>query len=302
MTKPLSDNDLLWRFLFQDAPVRGEAVHMESSWQIILERGQYPAAVRSLLGELLAAATLLTATLKLEGSIIIQAQGHGPVSFLVVECTSDRRHRAMAKWDQQTEGLDKPHRDIRKLLGDGRLIITIDQKNLKQRYQGIVELNGHSVAQILEHYLEKSEQLGTRLWLSADEHCAAGLLLQQLPAEHHAEIDDDAWNRAVKLALTVTKEELLEVDSRTLIHRLYHEENLRLFDPDPVSFHCPCSRERVANAIRTLGYDDVHNLLLERGNIESHCEFCNARYEFDAVDVEQIFAADHMNSPRPTRH
>jgi molecular chaperone Hsp33 len=303
MSKLKSDNDQLWRFLFQEAPVRGEAVRLESSWQEVLKRSDYPPAVRTLLGELLAASTLLTATLKLEGSIIIQAQGRGPVNFLVVECNSNRQHRAIAKWDAHTDGLDKAHPDIRRLLGDGQLVITIDPKDRNERYQGIVELSGNSVAQILEHYLLKSEQLSTRLWLAADGNYASGLLLQELPrSDAHPELDEDMWNRAVQLASTVTKEELLEADAGTLIHRLYHDETLKVFEADTVSFHCPCSRERVANALRTLGYDDIHKLLEEQGKIESRCEFCNAQYVFDAVDVEQVFAAGHMNKPGPTQH
>lgn len=303
MSKLKSDNDQLWRFLFQEAPVRGEAVRLESSWQDVLKRSDYPPAVRTLLGELLAACTLLTATLKLEGSIIIQAQGRGPVNFLVVESNSSRQHRAIAKWDANTDGLDKAHPDIRRLLGDGQLVITIDAKDRDERYQGIVELNGNSVAQILEHYLHKSEQLSTRLWLAADGSYAAGLLLQELPrSDAHPELDEDMWNRVVQLASTVTKEELLEVDAGTMIHRLYHDETLKVFESDTVSFHCPCSRERVANALRTLGYDDIRSLLEEQGKIESRCEFCNAHYEFDAVDVEQVFAAEHMHKPGPTQH
>lgn len=297
------DNDLLWRFLFQDAPVRGEALRLEASWQEVLKRADYPPAVQTLLGELVAACTLLTATLKFEGSIIIQAQGQGPISFLVVECTSRRELRAIAKWDADAPGLEHAHPDIRKLLGDGQLVITIDPSEKKERYQGIVELTGNSVAQILEHYLQKSEQLSTRLWLSANSSYAAGLLLQELPrSDAHPEIDEDMWNRLLQLASTVTKEELLEVDAATIIRRLFHEETIKVFDTEPVSFHCPCSRERVANALRIIGYSDVHELLEQQGKIESRCEFCNSMYEFDSVDVEQVFAADHMDKAGPTKH
>ena len=244
----------------------------------------------------MAAAALLSATLKFSGSLIMQIQGGGPVRLLVVECGADLTMRAMAHWDGDlAEGAALPE-----LVGEGRFVITIDPKKGRQTYQGIVDLEGGSVAAVLENYMQRSEQLDTRIWLAADSHGAAGMLLQKMPDSPEA--DTDAWNRAVLLGATVRPRELLDLPAREIIHRLYHEEDIRLFDSSPVHFGCTCSRERVANTLRMLGYDEVRSLLDEIGYIEADCEFCNHHYVFDAVDAEQVFASDVVGPVGQTRH
>lgn len=290
-----SDRDTLTRFLFEHAPVRGEMVRLDATWRAVLANHEYPEPVRNLLGEMMAAATLLAATLKFEGSLIMQMQGSGPVTLAVVECSSEFHLRATAKWrDDLVPG------DIAALLGQGKFVITIDPKSNNQIYQGIVALEGTTVAEVLEHYMLQSEQLETRLWLASDGEQACGFLLQRLPEQESQ--DADAWNRALNLGNTLSADDLLQLPARTILHRLFHEEDLRLFEARPVSFRCTCSRERVANMLRLLGLDEVHSILEEQGKIEVDCEFCNRHYHFDAVDAEQLFAADVLTQPGATRH
>ena len=287
--------DSLQRFIFENAPIRGEIVHLDATWQAVLERRQYPPRVREVLGELMAAAALLTSTLKFDGRLIMQIQGKGPVSLLVVECTSDRTMRAIAQW--QGEIPDAP---LAALVGDGRLAVTIDPLKGKERYQAIVALEGLTVAEAFENYFARSEQLATRLWLASDPQQAAGMLLQRLPEAEPS--DDDAWMRAVHLGSTITRDELLALPVREIVHRLYHEEDIRLFSRMPVSFRCSCSRERVEAVLRMLGRDEIYSILEEQGSVSVDCEFCGNRYEFDRIDAEQLFAALHSIPATSTRH
>ena len=285
--------DSLQRFLFEQAPIRGEIVHLDSAWRSVIDRHEYPEVLRNMMGELTAAAVLLAATLKLKGSLILQIMGNGAIRLLVVECTGDMELRATAKWSGDlTQGT------LPDLNGDGHFVITLDPKDGGQTYQGIVDLQGDTVAEILQNYMSQSEQLESRLWLAADGEHAAGMLLQKLPEQinssTHVELDveengSNAWERAVILADTVKPEELLHLSAQTLIHRLYHEDDIRLFDPQNVCFHCSCSRENVANMFRMLGREEVDLILTERDNLEVFCEFCNHRYEFDKVDAELMF-------------
>ena len=289
-------NDTLQRFLFEDAPIRGEVAHLDATWRAVLERHEYPPVLRTLLGELMAAGALLAATLKFEGSIILQLQGNGPVKLIVVECTSEQTLRATAKWNGDLD--DEAALDA--LLGDGRFVITLAPGDGRQTYQGIVAIDPSGVAASLEHYMQTSEQLETRLWLAAGAERAAGLLLQKVPARE--EPDEDSWNRATKLAETITEPELLALPALNLLHRLYHEEDIRLFEPRPVSFRCSCSSERVAAMLRMLGLAEVRSILEERDRVEVTCEFCNRAYRYDSVDAEQLFAAVHPSQPGATRH
>lgn len=275
--------------------MRGEIVHLDATWRAVLERHDYPDPLRVVLGELMAAAALLSATLKFNGSLILQIQGSGAVKLIVVECTSEQTMRATAKWDGEL-----PDGGLRALVGDGRFVITIVPNERTQTYQGIVELSGESVAAVLEHYMATSEQLETRLWLASDGVQAAGMLLQRVPGA--AQRDPDAWNRAVTLGDTIRADELLRLPARQVLRRLFHEEDVRLFDARVVSFRCSCSRERVVNMLRMLGRDEIQSILHERGAVQVACEFCNRRYALDAVDAEQIFAAELVTPAGTTRH
>lgn len=288
-------SDSLQRFIFEHAPIRGELVQLAATWQAVTERHDYPAPLRRVLGELMAASALLAATLKFEGTMILQLHGSGPVKLIVVECSSGHAMRATAKW----EG-DIPEGNLRTLLGSGRFAISLVPESGQQSYQGVVDLNADSIAAALEHYMATSEQISTRIWLACDEQRSAGLLLQKLPERESA--DADAWPRAEHLASTVKSEELLGLEPQQLLHRLFYEEDLRVFDPRPVFFRCSCSRDRVVGMLRMLGRDEVRSVIAERGDVEVHCEFCNRRYAFDAVDSEAIFAADIAAAAARTRH
>ncbi|HLE94514.1 MAG TPA: Hsp33 family molecular chaperone HslO [Sulfuricaulis sp.] len=287
--------DSLQRFIFENAPIRGEIVHLDATWRAVLERRDYPPRVRDVLGELMAAAALLTSTIKFDGRLIMQVQGSGPVSLLVVECTSDRTMRAIAQWDGEV-----PDAPLSELVGDGRLAVTIDPLKGRELYQAIVELEGLSVAEAFENYFARSEQLATRLWLASDTRQAAGMLLQRLPDSPLS--DDEAWIRAVHLGSTITREELLALPVAEIIHRLYHEEDIRLFSRMPVSFRCSCSRRRVETVLRMLGRDEVHSILAEQGSIRVDCEFCGDSYEFDRIDAEQLLTGVHGTPATTTRH
>ncbi|HVY07122.1 MAG TPA: Hsp33 family molecular chaperone HslO [Burkholderiales bacterium] len=288
-------NDSLQRFLLESTPVRGEIAHLDATWRAVLERRTYPAPLERLLGEMMAAAALLSATLKFEGSLIMQMQGSGPVQLLVVEATSEQTLRATAKWDGDLE-----HGNVTGLLGAGRFVISIVPSNGKQAYQGVDSIEGESIAEVLEHYMAKSEQLETRLWLASDSKHAAGMLLQKLPTTPSE--DADAWNRATRLGETIKPEELLALPAPEIIHRLYHQEDVRVFEPRPVAFRCSCSLDRVTSMLRMLGHEEVRSIIEERGSVDVDCEFCGRHYAFDAVDAEQVFAADVITPAKKTKH
>lgn len=276
----LQDN--LQRFVFEDTPIRGEIVRLDATYRAVLDRKNYPPAVREVLGELMAAAALLASTLKFEGKLIMQIQGAGPVKLLMAECSESGAMRALAHWHGEVDPAP-----LEKLVGGGTFVITIDPQDSGERYQGIVDLQGGSVARALEHYFAQSEQLETRLWLAADRQQAAGMLLQKLP---DSQLEDaDAWDRAVHLGSTLTRLELLSLPVREILRRLYHEEDIRLFARQPLAFRCSCSRERVEAVLRMLGREEVESILEQRGNVGVDCEFCGAHYEFDLVDAMQLF-------------
>lgn len=288
-------SDSLQRFLFERTPVRGLLVHLDATWRAVLERHDYPAPLRRLLGELMSAGALLSATLKFDGAMVLQMQGDGPVKLVVVEVTSEGTLRATANWDGEL-----PDAPFRELLGRGRFAITLVPKDGSQPYQGIVAMDADGVAEVLEHYMATSEQLETRIRLACDERQSAGMLLQRLPAPEGD--DPDTWNRVTHLGATLRDDELLGLPARQVIRRLFHEEDVRVFDPAPLAFRCSCSRERVVGMLRMLGRDEVRGIVAERGSVEVTCEFCRKRYALDAVDAEQVFAAEVQTSASSTRH
>lgn len=297
----MSQNDQSQRFLFDNSDVRGEMVDLERSYAEVLAKHPYPQPVAELLGEMLAAAALLCGTLKFDGLLILQARSSGSVPLLMIECSSDREVRGLARYDAESV---KAGAGLHELMPDGVLTMTIDPKN-GQRYQGIVPLEGATLAECLSGYFATSEQLPTRFWLNADSRRARGLLLQQLPADRvkDAEAREAGWQHVTALADTLTAEELLGLDNPTVLHRLYHEEDVRLFDPQPLMFRCSCSRERSANALVSLGQGDAERLLGELGGeITVDCQFCNQRYRFDGNDIAQLFAGGGIVEPSETRH
>jgi molecular chaperone Hsp33 len=286
--------DTLHRFLFEQLAVRGEWVHLDATWQTVLERRDYPPVIRRVLGEALAATVLLSATLKTQGLLTLQLQAQGPLHLLVVQCSHNHELRGLARWQEEVDEAPLPT-----LCGEGTVTITFEPDDGQERYQGIVPLTGDSLADALETYFAQSEQLLTRLYLNADDTAAAGLLLQRLPSQS---ADSDAWNRIEQLGNTVTAEELLTLDARTLIHRLFHEEDVRLFGAQPVTFRCTCSNERTESLLRALGREEVRSIVAEQGRVEVACEFCGLSYDFDSVDAENLFATPGLPGISTTRH
>jgi molecular chaperone Hsp33 len=257
----------------------------------LIEHRQYPDAIRETLGEAVVASLLLAATIKFEGVLSLQLQGDGPVHLLLAQCTSGLGVRGLARHrDVDIGGSLK----IRDLIGAGNLTVTLETDDGAQRYQGIVPIEGERLADSLQAYFQNSEQLPTRLWLHADAQGASGMLLQKLPgpaATVDAAAIDDAWRRVQLIADTLTPEELRTLADAEILHRLFNEDDLRLFEPSPVYFRCRCSRERVAGMLQGLGEAETRSVIAERGKVEVHCDFCNRGYVFDAVDVEQLFKA-----------
>ncbi len=294
-------SDFSQRFMFDDSDVRGELVSLGESYAHVLAKHPYPEPVAQLLGELLAAAALLVGTMKFDGLLVLQARSSGAVPLLMVECSSNRELRGIARYHEEQITADA---GLRELMPEGVLTLIVDPSK-GQRYQGIVGLDGINLSECLSDYFATSEQLPTRFWLNADGRRARGLLLQQLPAERLTDPEDRAasWQHVTVLADTLSAEEQLGLDNPTLLHRLYHEETLRLFDPQPLQFKCSCSRDRSANALVSLGEADAEALLVESGgSIVIDCQFCNERYAFDAADVAQLFAGGGVKSPSDTRH
>lgn len=294
-------SDHTQRFLFDESDVGGEIATLGESYQHVLAKHPYPEPVAQLLGELLAAAALLVGTLKFDGLMVLQARSSGAVPLLMVECSSDREVRGIARYH---EAQLTPGATLSELMAEGVLAITIDPAN-GQRYQGIVALDGVTLAESLSNYFASSEQLPTRFWLAADGRRACGMLLQQLPADRirDAEEREASWQHVRTLADTLSTEELLGLDNETVLHRLYHEEQVRLFEPRPIMFRCSCSRERSANALISLGEEDAAQLVAEQGGaITIDCQFCNERYRFDAADIAQLFAGAGTAGPSGTRH
>lgn len=290
-----TEYDIIQRFVFDKTAVRGEIVRLKSSYQTILNQQPYPAPVAAWLGEALAGASLLSATIKFEGMLILQVQTAGPLKVLVAHSTNDGHIRGLAKWDQEQILPD----EFAQAAPAGNLAITIQPKQ-GQRYQGVVSLDNTNLATAIESYFHQSEQLATFLFLAADGNTAAGLLLQNMPVKSDTAYNY-FWEHVIKLAATLTANELLSLPNKTILHRLYHEEDIMLFEGGPISFRCTCSTAKSEQMLLTMSYDEVNELLQEYPNIIVTCEFCNHPYTFDAVDVARIFKGAHQQNSAPSQ-
>ncbi|MCU7798717.1 MAG: Hsp33 family molecular chaperone HslO [gamma proteobacterium symbiont of Lucinoma myriamae] len=293
--KSENEQDKINRFLFDKANIRGEIASLNKVWQTMQANHSYPEIIRNYLGEVVAASVLLSATLKFDGSMTIQASGDNALTLMVVECHNDFGVRAVAKYEEPLP----EETDIKSLLGDGNLVITIEQAKNKERYQGIVALEGNSIAEFLEGYLIRSEQLETRIFLACDDKASAGLLIQQLPGQSD---DEDSWERITHLGSTIKPEELLGLDVKEILHRLYHEEDIRLFDAQSIYFKCSCSREKVTNMLRSISHEEASDIIKEQGNISVDCEFCGKEYQFDEIDIAGIYTEHSQTSDPSIRH
>ncbi|MFT5934845.1 MAG: molecular chaperone Hsp33 [Hydrogenophaga sp.] len=317
----------LHKFVFEGLPVRGMLVRLTDAWQDILRRreeaGGYPAAVSELLGEMVAAATLMQANIKFNGALILQIQGDGPVKLAVAEVQPDLSLRATATVKGEVAA-NAPLSQMVNLTNQGRCAITLDPKDRlpgQQPYQGVVPLFDdrrekiEKLSEVIEHYMLQSEQLDTRLVLAANDKVAAGLLIQRLPMQGEANLsgggairrDEDEiglnedYNRIAILAASLKREELLELDADTVLRRLFWEEDLRRFEPlagaQGPRFACSCSRERVSSMLNSLGREEIESILAEQGQVEVGCDFCGAQYRFDPVDAAQVFVQPAQQPP-----
>lgn len=292
----MSTQDQLHRYLFENYEVRGELVQLDETFHHMLAAQDYPLPVQTLLGELLVATSLLTATLKFNGTITVQVQGNGPVRFAVINGDDQQQLRGVARW----EGELPADADLRALVGEGQIVITITPQE-GERYQGIVALSGSTLAESLETYFAQSEQLTTRIWIKVGQHAgqpkAAGILLQALPAAADSHADD--FEHLTQLTSTIQAEELFTLPAQEILYRLYHQEQVRLFDPQPVQFSCTCSRERCQAALLQVGKEEVDEILHEHGQIDMHCDYCGAHYQFDAIDIQALFSGTPSQDESP---
>jgi molecular chaperone Hsp33 len=286
--------DVLHRFMLERGGVRGVIVRLGPAWREVAGRANYPAALRDLLGQSLAASALLTGNIKLDGALSIELKSAGALRLLFAECSDTGRLRGLARWDGEL-----PDELRLSSLPEAIMAITIGHAERGKRYQGLVDLRHSELAGALENYFQQSEQLPARIVLAADDKHAVGLMLQKLPGEggRDAVQDDDAWPRIEHLTATLGKDELLTTPPEELLYRLYHEETVRLFQPRPLAFGCSCSRERVEAMLRSLGRDEIEATLeTQHGLIEVTCEFCARTYTFDRVDAEHLLSGGAATS------
>lgn len=287
-------SNLLHRFQFIDSPVRGETCQLSSAYQEVLSRHEYPHHIAKLIGEILAATALMANSLKFEGSLIVQVQGDGPLSMLMAECNEAGELRAIAQYNSEASAVLHSERWT-DWVGHGHMTLTIDPLQ-GERYQGIVPLEGETLAVALGHYFAQSEQLPTHFFLAADALTAAGLMLQVMPGHDNGE-DDDLWPRVMSLASTLKADELLQLEPEDVLYRLFHEEAVEMFTPRALSFSCSCSRSRCENALRAISQEELREIAAEQGGvIEVDCQFCRQRYLFDRIDLEQLSHASAQGS------
>ena len=286
----VSDSDLVRRFVLERYPIRGHAVRVSQAWRALREHQDYPPAVQHLLGEALGAVVLLAATLKFDGVLTLQLQGKGLVNLLVAQCTHDFQVRAMAR--HEPIGGEA---GFRSLAGEGQIVVTIEATDRASSYQGVVPITGNSLSESLEAYFQQSEQLPTRVLLAASAGCVAGMLVQRIPGAGgtQEQLDEaalaSAWKKADDAMSRLARGQLLEDDVEQRLVDMFGVDEVRVFSGHGVKFECRCSRERVANVLRSLGVEEVRSVIAEQGACTVTCEFCQKPYKFDAIDVENLF-------------
>lgn len=303
-------NDLLKKYLFEDLSVRIQTVNLTQAWQDICEHQEFEPVLRNLLGELSAAAVLLASNIKQEGTIILQLHGQGPIQLLVVECNDDLQIRATmnVRQDFAIKATDT-FRDLINYNGQGRFSVWFDPANQpegQEPYQGIVPIDGDSVAEVLQNYMKSSEQIETQIHLAANAEKASGLLIQRIPYtggthEISQEEANESWERAKILCQTIHADEQLAIDEETLVSRVFYEEQLRTYEAEPITFFCSCTPERVGAALKMLGREEVESILEEMGQIEVKCHFCGKPYIFDPIDSAQLFLAEAQISSQDSK-
>lgn len=290
-------SDLLHAFMLPELGVRGASVRLRAGYREILAHQPYPAAVQRWLGEAMAASALLMTGLKFVGRLSLQLQGGNALELMYSECTSEGDIRGIARWND-ADHIDWTQ-DFATLSAGAVLAITLEPYQSRERYQGIVAIEGADLADALEGYFAQSEQLPTRLLLAADGDQACGLLVQRMPSAggHSEGVDPDGWNRVEHLIKTVTPPELLGTDTDVLLHRLFHDVSRSLRDPLPLHVRCRCTREKVADVLRRIGRDEALAAGGSHGNAQITCEFCGRVYEFDSIEIETLFRSALPDPP-----
>lgn len=290
------DNDQIQGFIFENMPVRGTFVRLHASYQVALSKRPYPPAAQYLLGDALVVIALLTHTIKLQGALALQVQGEGPVTLLLSECTHDFHVRGLVHHEEPLIA-----GNLLELFGKGLMAITMKSDEAMQNYQGVIPLVGNTLAHSIESYFAQSEQLPTRFYLAHDNLSAVGLMLQTLPGHETSEGQED-WNYITTLADTLKEQELLNLSNQEILHRLFHQDAIRLFDSQPVSFRCSCSRSRMESVLLSLGEAELKEILKEYGAVDTFCEFCNHHYTFDPVDIHQLLADPGSHTGSASKH
>jgi len=287
------DNDTLQRFIFESTDIRGEITTLSASYLDLLALQKYPPQVALLFGEFLAAASLLSSSLKHSGMITVQANGSGPITTIMAECSQDNKLRGIVRGNFDDLGKLST---LQELLGKATLAITLEPEG-RERYQGVVPLDEDNLSKCLEFYFYQSEQLPTKIRLASNSEIATGLFIQQLPSTGDREESLEDWQRVSTLFETLSSDEQLQLSHNDQLYRLFHEQELRLFDAKLMAFSCSCSRQRTENALLSLGRTEVMELSEEQGLIMIHCQFCAQEYRFTATDVTQLF-----DPPQPLLH
>ena len=277
--------DTRQRFLFDDTHIRGEITTLSESFKAIQQSQDYPPVITAILGEFLVAASLLSATLKFKGIVSIQAIGQGTITSIMAECSNNTQLRGIVRGDYQSIG---DNENFKTLLGSATLAITIEPEG-RERYQGLVPMDKDSLSECLEYYFDQSEQLSTKIKLTADQHTAAGVLIQEMPHSSNDEQARENWQHLSVLLESLKPEEQLKLEHEEQLYRLFHEQKVRLFEPEKLQFFCSCSKARTAKMLVSLGADEVNQIIQEQGLIDVNCEFCDQHYQFDLSDIDEIF-------------
>ncbi len=279
----MKETDTLQRFMFEHASIRGEIVHIHEAYQTIIQQRTYPPVVKKLLGEALVSCILLAGSIKFEGELNLQFHGDDRLPLIIVQCDNQLNLRACAKYK------DEADIDYSQAFLNGQMSLTINQYKQTSAYQSIVPILSTSMADNLMHYFARSEQVPSKVWLAIDEdEGAAGMLLQLMPDQDTLQ-REQFWEYAVQIGQTITEQELLTLDNPTILHRLYHETVLRLYDARPIRFKCRCNQDKMKQILNILGETEIKQLLEEIGHVEVCCDFCNQRYKFDPIDIAMLF-------------
>lgn len=279
----MKETDTLQRFMFEHASIRGEIAHLDETYKTIMQQHPYPPKVKKLLGEALISCLLLAGSIKFEGDVSLQFHGDKRLPFLLVQCDHQLNIRAFAKYQDDSDDIDYDSAFL-----EGKMVLIINQNKQTQAYQSVVTIRSTSMSDNLTHYFSQSEQVATQVWLAVNDDSAAGMLLQLMPGQDSTG-REQFWEYAVHLGQTISEHELLTLDNPTILHRLYHETELRLYTARSVRFQCRCNPEKMKQVLTVLGETDVQQLLQEKGHVEVRCDFCNQEYLFDSIDITLLF-------------